>query len=332
MLAVALAGCMAFCGCEQQLFEYEEDCTTYYKVKFRYDYNMKYADAFAHEVDYVTLYLLDGNGTIVWQKTEEGDVIKADGYMMDVDIVPGTYSLLAWAGTKDKKSWTIPEANVGTGLTCTLNDSKTSDGESYMDKDIDRLFHGWLPNQEFIELPETGGTIIYDVSLVKDTNHFMVVLQQLSDNFEMNKDDYDIYITDSNSKMNWDNSLISTYPTTYYTWYKTDASADMSTGEKTKASDINAVVAELTIPRLVVGQKPTLTVYNRVEDDVTLSIPLLEYVMLVKGYYNREMPDQEYLDRQDEWQMVFFLDEGSRWINTYIYINSWRVVLQKTEL
>lgn len=30
--------------------------------------------------------------------------------------------------------------------------------------------------------------------------------------------------------------------------------------------------------------------------------------------------------------MVFFLDESDRWLDAYIYINSWKVVLQNSEL
>ena len=52
----------------------------------------------------------------------------------------------------------------------------------------------------------------------------------------------------------------------------------------------------------------------------------------MKGFYNRNMDDQEYLDRQDVYDMVFFLDEGDRWIDPYIYINSWKVVLQNSDL
>lgn len=52
----------------------------------------------------------------------------------------------------------------------------------------------------------------------------------------------------------------------------------------------------------------------------------------MKGFYNRNMDDQEYLDRQDVYDMVFFLDEGDRWLDTYIYINSWKVVLQNSDL
>ncbi len=332
MLLAAIAGCLAFCSCDEQLYEYEEDCTTYYKVKFRYDYNMKFADAFAHEVDCVTLYLLDESGTVVWQKTEDGDTLKHADYAMDVDVPSGRYSLLAWAGTKDKNSWMIPETTVGEELDCFLQTKSTSDGDSYMDQDIDRLFHGWLPNQEFIELTNTGGTITYTVSLVKDTNHFMVILQHIAGDVNMDKDNFDIFITDENSKMNWDNSLLPAIPTTYYSWLKTVASTDMDSGTVTKSTEKGALIAELTMPRLVVGQTPTLTVFNKEENEVTLSIPLLDYVTLVKGYYNREMDDQEYLDRQDEWQLIFFLDDGSRWIDTYIYINSWRVVLQSAEL
>ena len=94
----------------------------------------------------------------------------------------------------------------------------------------------------------------------------------------------------------------------------------------------SAVIAELTVPRLVKGQEPRLTVTDREKERTVFSIPLIDYALLVKGFYNRNMGDQEYLDRQDVYDMVFFLDEGDRWLDTYIYINSWKVVLQNSDL
>jgi hypothetical protein len=44
------------------------------------------------------------------------------------------------------------------------------------------------------------------------------------------------------------------------------------------------------------------------------------------------MSDQEYLDRQDEYNMTFFLDEFGNWASSRIIINSWNVILQDTEL
>ena len=59
-----------------------------------------------------------------------------------------------------------------------------------------------------------------------------------------------------------------------------------------------------------------------------LSIPLIDYALLVKGSVGRPLDDQEFLDRQDKYDLVFFLDEGGRWMNSYIYINSWKIVVQ----
>ena len=47
---MALTAFAALVSCNGFVYEQEEDCTVYYRVKFRYDMNLKFADAFAHEV------------------------------------------------------------------------------------------------------------------------------------------------------------------------------------------------------------------------------------------------------------------------------------------
>ena len=74
-----------------------------------------------------------------------------------------------------------------------------------------------------------------------------------------------------------------------------------------------------------------LHIRNRETGEDVFRIPIADYALLVKGYYRQDMGDQEYLDRQDEYTMTFFLDEGE-WVSSVIYINSWRVVLNNTEL
>ena len=81
----------------------------------------------------------------------------------------------------------------------------------------------------------------------------------------------------------------------------------------------------------------TLTISRKEPDDdgtrhTVLSIPLADYALLVKGHYNRQLSDQEYLDRQDEYNLTFFLDEDNNWASSSIIINSWRVVLSDVEL
>ena len=45
-----------------------------------------------------------------------------------------------------------------------------------------------------------------------------------------------------------------------------------------------------------------------------------------------DMTQQEYLDRQDEYNMTFFLDENMKWINTSIIINDWVVRFNEMDM
>jgi hypothetical protein len=77
---------------------------------------------------------------------------------------------------------------------------------------------------------------------------------------------------------------------------------------------------------MIAGSSPILTIWNVEEQKRVLSIPIADYALLVKGHYNKDMADQEYLDRQDEYNMTFFLDEDGNWLSSSIIVNSWRVV------
>ena len=103
----------------------------------------------------------------------------------------------------------------------------------------------------------------------------------------------------------------------------------METAEGTVT--VHTAVAELTTARLVKDEKPRLTITND-RGETVVSIPLADYLLMVKGYYGREMDDQEYLDRQDEYSLTFFLDQNYTWDDTRIIINSWAVVLNNGEV
>jgi hypothetical protein len=53
---------------------------------------------------------------------------------------------------------------------------------------------------------------------------------------------------------------------------------------------------------------------------------------MVKGKANSGMSDQEYLDREDEFVMTFFLDEKGDWVSSHVVINSWHLVLNEGDL
>ena len=131
--------------------------------------------------------------------------------------------------------------------------------------------------------------------------------------------------------MDYDNSLIEDEKITYHAWRTDDGVAELNADGSRAQTSIGVAIAELTVGRLVVENNPILTVTNDKGEKV-LSIPLIDYALLVKGHYNRNMDNQEYLDRQDEYNMTFFLDEDDHWVDSFIYINSWKVVLNNADL
>ena len=67
-LVTPLIALASLTACNGLIYDDEGDCDPYYKVKFVYDTNLKFTDAFAAEVSEVTLYVVDpATGNIVWK-------------------------------------------------------------------------------------------------------------------------------------------------------------------------------------------------------------------------------------------------------------------------
>ena len=68
-----------------------------FRLYFKYDYNMKFADAFQHEVDYVTLFFCDQEGNFLFQRRIEKSELD-EWNSIALDMEPGTYQVVTWAG------------------------------------------------------------------------------------------------------------------------------------------------------------------------------------------------------------------------------------------
>ncbi len=66
---VALVSALVVSSCNGMIYDDQGDCSAKYRLMFRYDYNMKFADAFAHEVKSVAVYAFDVDGNMVWHGT-----------------------------------------------------------------------------------------------------------------------------------------------------------------------------------------------------------------------------------------------------------------------
>ena len=106
-----------FTSCDSIIYDYEGDCDVTILAKFRYDLNMKWADAFPSEVTSVHLYAFDKDNRLVWHRSESGEALQSDDYAMKLDLPAGDYHLLAWCGLdspgSDTRHFTVPEVTVG---------------------------------------------------------------------------------------------------------------------------------------------------------------------------------------------------------------------------
>ena len=310
------------------IYEGEGDCGTYYNIEFKYDYNMKFADAFAKEVNSLALFVFDQNDRLVRSIVEEDEEkLSAANYSMALELESGTYELVAWAGLMNEESFDLL-ATFEEGVTKREElQVALKNNEGVVEKDLLPLFHGAMT----LDYTSEPGTYTETMSLVKDTNVVRVVLQQMSDGLVAEKFRYEI--TADNGLLNHNNEVIANGMLTYKPWSVTSGTADVAPGYGTngvtRADEVSVAVAEFTISRMIDGHSPVLTIWNIEEDEPVLSIPIADYALLVKGNYNSSMSNQEYLDRQDEYNMTFFLDEDGDWLSASIIVNSWRVVLNE---
>lgn len=330
LLATVVA--LMFSSCDSAIYDYEGDCSVNYQVKFRYDMNMKFADAFPNAVKSVRLFAFDQSGTLVAmeEETDAGKLSKLDeygnpGYFMPLNVAPGTYDLLAWAGLGNQESFELL-GNPTVGVTQKADlQTKMKRVGAVVDKDLNPLFHGMTAS---VALPDKAGQHTAIVPLTKNTNNIRIVIQQLSGE-DVDAGKFELTLTDDNGWMAHDNSLVEDEMLTYKPWHTTTGMAGVGEDE---GEEVAAAVFELTVGRLMTDHRPILTLFNKETGEKVFSIPVIDYALLVKGHYSETMSDQEYLDRQDEYNMTFFLDKEGKWASSSVIINSWRVVINHSTI
>ena len=331
MLATLLFALSTSSCKEGFIFEGEGDCGTYYNIEFKYDYNMKYANAFANEVKSVSLFVFDQNDILVESVTiADEERLKAADFAIPLELESGEYELVAWAGLNNETSFDLlADTVVGKTKREELQVALKTTNDKRVAADLEPLYHGAMT----LNYTTEPGTYTETMSLVKDTNVVRILLQQMSDGIVADKFRYEI--TADNGLLDWNNDVIANGELTYEPWSVATGIADVAPDygtNATRADQVSVAIAEFTINRMIDGESPILTIYNIEENEPVLSIPVADYALLVKGYYNSNMSNQEYLDRQDEYNMTFFLDEDGDWLSASIIVNSWRVVLNNDTL
>ena len=339
MIALAVfAGAMA--SCDSVLDFNDGDCSDEYRVRFKYDYNRLSADAFSQEVKTVTLYAFDKDGNFIYQKTEEGDILKNEDYSMKLDIDPGEYHFIVWAGLKlNDPSFAIPLLTPGVStidqLTVkTIRKTATranGENENLVNKELTSLWHGEKTCRFVGGGAKRESTTI---DLVKNTNTLRIMLGQTVDSdFGIDVDKFDFSIYDDNGWMNYNNLLLKDDLLTYKPYStRTGSTSSRAIGDTRGETVIDVAIAELSVARLMVGQKPILRITNNVTHEVAIEIDLMKYLQLLRMEKYSQWSEQEYFDRMDDYELTFFLGKDLTWLKTVIVINGWTIRLNEGDL
>lgn len=319
---------MCSCGAIYEESDCVESSTT---LTFTYNMNLKHADAFDWAVKSVHVLMFEPGGTLRYEyRVPKSSLL--GGNKLAINVEPGDYDVLVWAGDYDK--------NTTLGTTAEIGKSKLEDfhlkvnrGElGHIENDIEHVFHSLRRVHLPYASPQRPHNEVFN--LTKDTNSVRIVLQQLS-GVPVDMSSLNISITDDNGWLHHDNSLRDDEMLTYHPWYLKSGSVEIlkpfNQKVNSRSESLGAMVGELTVSRLMTTSKPRVNV-KRADGKLVLSVPLIDYALLVKGNYDQKMDDQEYLDRQDEYNMTFFLDDRMEWISTQIIINDWVVVPDQTDV
>lgn len=296
-LFVLVLSAMSFWSCDT-IYDDLSDCHMY--IQFKYDYNMDKTDKFADQCDKVEVFLFDANGVLVRTFTDSGDNLKRAGYRVEIPIHSGKYTVKAWAGHKD--SYDLTDMTVGTSTKEDLVLKLKSTANTH-DRELEPLWSG-TP----VDFTYTGSSHhVETIDLVKKTNRV---------NLQVNMDsDLEVKITGANGSYLYDNGFADTRTITYLPFSTTQTAGQSS--------------FSLSSLRLVKGQDVRLSVIDKATGISLLPAgdwDLIAYLLKTKP---SGMADQEYLDRQDTWNIALHIDG---YIAMSIEINGWLVWNQESEL
>lgn len=349
-LLVSLLGMMFLSmiatSCES-LYDDQSDCPRGVSLRFVYDYHMERgANAFPANVDCVTVYVFDSEGNYVTQYSETSSALRDENYRMRLTLDAGSYDLLVYGGLAcDQRRFDIAQSISGKDditVTLPLDADGVSDKRLHdLENRTGGLFYGaasvTLLDDDYKE--ET-------VYLMNDTNDIQVILQEIDSPYTVNYADYEYRIIDDNFVLDSSNSVVKIATDEFQPYYRPYAMENRIMGyveyvnrngamlEETIEKPVQVACAEFSTSRLLAAHLPTahLVITEKSSGTTIINLPLIKYLTGIRGFGDNWIKsDQEFLDRQSRWTLMFFLQSGV-WINMRISVNWWTVRFNEAEL
>lgn len=328
-ICISLTAATSLTGCITEDFP---ECPNEYELKIVFVRNMLNADAFASQVKSVDVKVFDPDThQLVYSCSEQGAPLATGAYRMRLPVKPGSYDILCWGGMAEGQSfgYASPAAEIIDNFDVVLN----TDNDGISRHRLNDLYHGLTRHITFTDNNNIGSRDVQtaEISLTKNTNRINVMLHNL-DGTKLKDSDFSFRIIARNAEMAYDNSLSAQRRVEYQPWHISASTIIEDETPSSKSAVQTALAAEFVTGRLLSNANSRLEVVRNTDGERIIAVPLERNLLLFKGEFHSQMSDQEYLDREDDYNITFILDEKNNWNkDVKIQINGWSTLPIQTE-
>ena len=297
----------SFVSCDKCIYEDLSTCPL--RVQLRYDYNMQYVDRWHREAEDVHLYVFDEAGRFVSEMVNAAAPYE-EKQTFELQLAPGNYTIMALCGHRMGTLYKESKLQVGTSTMKDLLVQISRAEDKRIDAELPPLLYGVSKE---VKIQGDGSRLIV-VPMAKWTNSIRLVMQDLSEGGKSNikLENYDFRITAPNGRYNGAGEVLTDDVLTYTPYY----------AEQLKGTT-GGIAVELNTLRLLTKQKQRLIITERTTGEELLNIDLLSLLLQTKFHANNKLSDQEYLDREDRYVIIFAFDGKPVTRETFLAVNVW---------
>lgn len=334
-------------------------------LQFDYTYNVKQADAFAAEVKNINVYAFDENGKFFDSYIESREKFETGHTMEITGLKDGKYTFVCLARDRqvmsraedDEMEFSFASLTPGVSTIddLTVRMGKYNSEEIKNDKEFAALYTA-KTQVDFQRLNQNGneGTVVTStLSLMKCTKTYRIVLLPYeNDQADFKPENFDVRIEGSAAWLDHNGEKVKNEGITYLPYnMERRANYDGAHTEVNEEPVDQALIYDLSSSRMFERQSDRRAVRDGDKskyDDKRIIITDLRdkdnpielfnhslpwFLALCGEKVNQNWDDQEYLDREDHYVLMFYVSDKRDYnMITKVNVNGWNVNLKDTEL
>lgn len=334
-------------------------------LQFDYTYNVKQADAFATEVKNINVYAFDENGKFFDSYIESREKFETGHTMEITGLKDGKYTFVCLARDRqvmsraedDEMEFSFASLTPGVSTIddLTVRMGKDNSEEIKNDKEFAALYTA-KTQVDFQRLNQNGneGTVVTStLSLMKCTKTYRIVLLPYeNDQTDFKPENFDVRIEGSAAWLDHNGEKVKNEKITYLPYnMERRANYDGAHTEVNEEPVDQALIYDLSSSRMFERQSDRSAVRDgdkNIYDDKRIIITDLRdkdhpielfnhslpwFLALCGEKVNQNWDDQEYLDREDHYVLMFYVSDKRDYnMITKVNVNGWNVNLKDTEL